>query len=105
MRSVWCFHGRFLSQSGDCSVFEAEIMGFIIAMEMAARRHWCFIWIEADSTNALLALSKPSLVPIGRGIGGIIGFLVICKCSPLIYSTKEMVAWTSSRVMVPLLQT
>lgn len=33
------FMGGFSANLGDCSVFEAEIMGFIIAMEMAARRH------------------------------------------------------------------
>lgn len=45
-------------------MLEAEIMGYIIAMEMAAMHHWRFIWIEGDSTSALLAFSKPSSIPI-----------------------------------------
>lgn len=39
-------------------------MRFIIAMEMAAKHHWRFIWIEGDSTSDLLAFSKSSLISI-----------------------------------------
>jgi len=56
--------GTFSTNIGDYSVFEAEIIGFIIALEMEARHHWRFIWTEGDSSSALLAFSKPSLIPI-----------------------------------------
>ena len=39
-------------------------MGFIFAMEMAAKYHWRFIYIEGDSTSAPLAFFKSSLIPI-----------------------------------------
>jgi len=58
------YMGGFSANLGDCSVFEVEIMGFIFAMELAARHHWRFIWIEGDSTSALLSFSNPSLVSI-----------------------------------------
>jgi ribonuclease HI len=58
------FLGGFSANLSGCSIFEAEVMGFIIAMEMAARHNWRFIWIEGDSTSVLMAFSKPSLVPI-----------------------------------------
>jgi len=58
------FMGDFSTNLGDYSVFEAEIMGFIIAMEMAVTHHLRYIWIEGDLTNALLAFSHPSLIPI-----------------------------------------
>ncbi|KEH22143.1 hypothetical protein MTR_7g033655 [Medicago truncatula] len=52
--------GSLWNLSADCG----EIMGFIIAMEMAVRHHWQYIWTEGDSTSALLAFSKPSLILI-----------------------------------------
>jgi len=58
------FMGGFSAFLGNISVLEAEIMSFILAMEMAAKHNWRYIWIEGNSTSALLVFSKPSLVPI-----------------------------------------
>ncbi|XP_024640616.1 uncharacterized protein [Medicago truncatula] len=58
------FMGGFSANIGVFSVFEAEIMRFIISIEMAARHHWRFLWIEGDSTSALFAFSMSSLIPI-----------------------------------------
>jgi len=58
------FMGCLSASFGDYSVLKAEIMGFIIAMEIVARHHWRFIWIEGDSIGVLLAFSKPSMIPI-----------------------------------------
>lgn len=57
------FMGGFSTNLGDYSVFEAEITGFIIAIEMAVTHHYRYIWIEGDLTIALLAFSQPSLIP------------------------------------------
>jgi hypothetical protein len=99
------FMGGFSANLCDCSVFEAEIMGFIISMEMAARHHWRFIWIEADSTSAILTFTKPSLVLIrwrncwhncfSHGMQ-VLSSHIFCE---------GMVAQTSLRVMVTLLRT
>jgi len=58
------FMGCLSASLGDYSLLKAEIMGFIIAMEIVARHHWRFIWIEGDSIGVLLAFSKPSMIPI-----------------------------------------
>jgi hypothetical protein len=58
------FMGGFSANLGTFSVMEAKIMGFIIAMEMAAIQQWHFLWIKGESISALLAFSKPSLIPI-----------------------------------------
>ncbi|XP_039690616.1 uncharacterized protein [Medicago truncatula] len=46
------------------TVFYAEVFGIILAIEYAAQKGWRHIWLESDSTSALLIFSKPSLVPI-----------------------------------------
>ena len=56
--------GCFAGNLGDRSVFEAEIYGFIMAMEHALQKGWGNIWLESDSTSALLAFKNASLVPI-----------------------------------------
>jgi len=58
------FHGAFYCNIGIQSVFYAEVMGLILAMEYAAQKGWRNIWLESDSTSALLIFSQPSLVPI-----------------------------------------
>jgi len=98
------FMGGFSANLGDCSVFEAEIMGFIIEMEMEMEA-WRFIWIEGDTTSALLILPIRLWFRFGGGIDGIIFFLMVFKCSHLIFSAKEMVVRTSSCVMVMLSRT
>lgn len=57
------YFGIFSSNLGDISIFEAELLGFIIARELAASNHWGSLWIEGDSSSVLLAFKKPELVP------------------------------------------
>jgi len=40
------------------------VLGIILAIEYAARQGWRNIWLESDSTSALLVFAKPMLVPI-----------------------------------------
>jgi ribonuclease HI len=58
------FRGAFHCNIGFQSVFYAEVMRIILAMEYAAKKGWRNIWLESDSTSALLIFSQPSLVPI-----------------------------------------
>lgn len=59
------------------SVFHAEILAFILAMEHVAHHGWRNIWLESDSTIALMTFANPSLVPLllwnrwhnARGLG------------------------------------
>lgn len=47
------FLGGFSAFLGNISVLEAEIMGFILTMELVAKYNWRYVWIEGDSTSAL----------------------------------------------------
>jgi ribonuclease HI len=58
------FRGAFYSNVGAHSVFYAEVMGIILALEFAANFGWRNLWLESDSTSALRIFSNPSLVPI-----------------------------------------
>lgn len=58
------FRGAFYCNIGMQNVFYAEVFGIILAIEFAAQHGWKHIWLESDSTSALLIFSKPSLVPI-----------------------------------------
>jgi ribonuclease HI len=116
--------GGFSANLGDCSIFEAEIMGFIIAIKMTARHHWGFIWIEGDSTSALFTFIKPSLVPIRwrnqwhncfshgmqvlsshifREGNGCANKLVCHGCSPLIFVFRNFCFLLRLLVWSPLL--
>ena len=58
------FLGAFASKIGAWSVYEAEIMGLIIAMEYAAHHKWTPLWLETDSTSAVNAFKNPSIIPL-----------------------------------------
>jgi ribonuclease HI len=58
------FRGAFACNIGLQSVFYAEVMAIIFALEFAAKKGWRNIWLESDSTSALLIFSNPLLVPI-----------------------------------------
>ena len=58
------FRGAFCCNVGAQSVFYAEVIGIIIAIEFAARNGWRNIWLESDSSSALMIFSNSSLVPI-----------------------------------------
>jgi len=48
------FLGCFLSNVGSLSILEIGLLGFITAIEMTSLHHLSSIWIEGDSTSALL---------------------------------------------------
>jgi len=58
------FRGAFYCNIGIQTVFYAEVLGIILAIEYAAQQGWRNIWLESDFTSALLIFSKPMLVPI-----------------------------------------
>lgn len=58
------FLGVFTCNLGIASVFSSEIQRFVFALEFAAQNGWNNLWLESDSTNALLAFKNPSLVLI-----------------------------------------
>jgi ribonuclease HI len=58
------FLGAFTCNLGPCSVFDAEVFGYILSMEFAAQQGWTNIWLESDSSSARLAFKNVSLVPI-----------------------------------------
>jgi len=58
------FLGGFASNIGGGSVFDAEILGLILAMEFAVSNYWTRLWLEMDSTSVVQAFHKPSLIPI-----------------------------------------
>jgi ribonuclease HI len=39
-------------------------MAMIMALEAAASKGWCNIWLESDSKTALEALANPNMVPL-----------------------------------------
>lgn len=52
------FLRAFTSNLGSCSIFTAEVHGFILDMEYAAHNGWTNIWLESDSTNAILVFKN-----------------------------------------------
>jgi hypothetical protein len=60
--SLGTYLGAFSCNIGLTSVFHAEIYAFILAMEHAAHHGWMNIWLESDSTSALMVFSNSSLV-------------------------------------------
>jgi len=56
------FLGCFASNLGQKSVFEAELFGFVLALEFAIQHGWQHLWVEGDSQCALQAFGKPKLV-------------------------------------------
>ena len=58
------FLGCFASNVGRGSVFDAEILGLIFAMEFVAKHNWNRLWLECDSTSVVHAFKNPDVVPI-----------------------------------------
>jgi len=48
---------------GLANVFDAELMGIILAVECAVNRNWNFLWIETNSMLATMAIKSPHMVP------------------------------------------
>jgi len=57
--SLGTFLGVFYCNIGNASVFHSEILAFIFALERAALRGWWRIWLESDSTRALMIFPIP----------------------------------------------
>ena len=57
------FMGCFASNLGSVSVLEAELTRLILAMEYAGRFQWHSLWLESDSTSAVLAFKNSSMIP------------------------------------------
>lgn len=60
--SLGAFLGAFSCNIGIASVFHAETLAFILAIEHAAHNGWWNLWLESDSTSALMIFSNSSLV-------------------------------------------
>jgi len=58
------FRGAFVCNVGLQFVFYAEELGIIIAIESAAKNGWRNIWLESDSTSALMIFKNSFLVPM-----------------------------------------
>jgi len=58
------FLGDFACNLGSCSVFDAKVSAFILALEFAAPHSWDHLCLESDSSSALLVFKNPLLVPI-----------------------------------------
>jgi len=58
------FRGAFYCNICLQFVFYAEVLGIIFCIEYAAWEGWRNIWLESDSTSALLIFSNSLLVPI-----------------------------------------
>jgi len=58
------FRGAFVCNIGTQSVFYAEVMAIIFAIEYAVHHGWRNIWLESNSTSALRIFSNALLVPI-----------------------------------------
>ncbi|XP_024632809.1 uncharacterized protein [Medicago truncatula] len=60
--------GSFLSalcyNIGEASVYHSEVLAIILSMEHTSFHGWRNIWLESDSSSALLIISNSSLVPI-----------------------------------------
>jgi len=48
---------------GNFSVFASELLGFMHAMELTTRYGWTNLWIDVDSSSALLDFKNPTIVP------------------------------------------
>ncbi|RHN59594.1 putative ribonuclease H-like domain-containing protein [Medicago truncatula] len=57
------FLGCFACNFGPVLVFEVDLSAIIFAMEFAARFDWLNLWLESDSSSAVLAFKNSNLIP------------------------------------------
>ena len=53
----------FTEPLGICTAFQAELCAFMRAVEIISQNHWNNIWIETDSSLAVLASKSSNQVP------------------------------------------
>ncbi|RHN73363.1 putative ribonuclease H-like domain, ankyrin repeat-containing domain-containing protein [Medicago truncatula] len=53
----------FAENTGIGSAYHAELSGAMRAIEIAARHHWNFLWLESDSALVVNAFKNHSLIP------------------------------------------
>ena len=58
------FLGGFSSNIGVGTVFEAELTGLMLAIKYAASHNWSRLWLESDSSSAVLAFKNHETIPI-----------------------------------------
>lgn len=57
--------GSFSCNISHSTVFYAEVYAFLLALEYADQQHgWRNVWLESDSTSALMVFKNRSLVPV-----------------------------------------
>jgi ribonuclease HI len=57
------FRGEYAQNIGNQTVLHADLMAMILAMEIANKKGWKYLWIENDSKSALLAFENHTIVP------------------------------------------
>ena len=58
------FLGAFCCNIGEASVLHSKVLAIILAMKHSSSHGWQNIWLESDSSSALLIFSNPSLVSV-----------------------------------------
>jgi len=61
---IGAFLGGFSSNIGVGTVFEAELTGLMLAIKYAASHNWSRLWLESDSSSAVLAFKNHETIPI-----------------------------------------
>jgi hypothetical protein len=57
------YHGGFAKKIDTLSVFHAELMALILAMELVHSNNWNCFWLVSDSPTALCAFDDINLLP------------------------------------------
>ena len=58
------FLEAFSCNIGSASVFDSEVLCYILALEYAAHNGWSNVWLESDLTSVLIIFKNDALVPI-----------------------------------------
>jgi len=56
--------GAFACNIGHSTVFYVDVYAFLLALEFADQHGWRNVWLESDSTSALMVFKNRSLVPV-----------------------------------------
>lgn len=84
--------GCFSIKMGIAFAFEAELLAAILAIEAAAERNWCHLWLECDSTYVVnLLKSKSKEVPWPFETAGYVSCSISRTCFLLLLIFLEKV--------------